>query len=127
MFLLDTVSYYNYIALVFFALFALFIPASFLLTSKMLRVNKPGNKVKNAPYESAEEPIGKSKDVDDEYLAYFALFLPFEIIGLGVLLWSVVARQVTLLTNILVIGLVILSMGFAFIGYKITTEKTRKR
>ncbi len=117
------VTYYNYIALAFFVLFALFIPLSFLLTSKMLRHQSRGNRVKNMAYESAEEPIGKSRDVDNEYLAFFAMFLPFEIVAIIIVLWATAARDVTLGTNVLVIGILIISMILALAGYKFTTDK----
>ncbi|MFI5412672.1 MAG: NADH-quinone oxidoreductase subunit A [Candidatus Micrarchaeales archaeon] len=117
------ISYYNYIALVFFALFALFIPASFLLTSKLLRHKSRGNRVKNMAYESAEEPIGRSRDVDNEYLPFFAMFLPFEIIAIIIVLWSTAARNMTTGTNVLVIGLLIISMALALAGYKFTTDR----
>jgi NADH:ubiquinone oxidoreductase subunit 3 (subunit A) len=117
------ITYYNYIALVFFALFALSVPISFLFTSKMLRTKKAGNKVKNAPYESAEEPIGHARDVDNEYLSFFAIFLPFEIISMVIVLWAVAARQLGQGANVLVIGLIILSMALALAGYKFATDK----
>ena len=65
---------YDYVALVLFVVFAIFIPVSFLLTSKLLRKRGTGNPVKNSPYESGEETIGRSKDIDNEYLSYFMLF-----------------------------------------------------
>jgi len=117
------VTYYNYIALAFFVLFALFIPISFLLTSKMLRQKSNGNKVKNTSYESAEQPIGKARDVATEYLTFFAIFLPFEIISMVVLLWSIAARQLGLAVNIAVIGLAIVSMILALLGYKFAGDK----
>lgn len=117
------VTYYNYIALVFFGLFALFVPLSFLLTSKMLRSSKAGNRVKNAPYESAEATIGKNRDIVDEYLPFFAIFLPFEIISMVIILWSVSARSLDLGTNVLVIGLVIISMALALAGFRFATDK----
>jgi NADH:ubiquinone oxidoreductase subunit 3 (subunit A) len=118
------VTYYNYIALAFFVLFALFVPISFLLTSKMLRVKSRGNRVKNTPYESAEQPIGKTRDVANEYLTFFAIFLPFEIMAMVVVLWSISARQLDLTTNIAVIGLAIVSMALALLGYKFASDRS---
>jgi NADH:ubiquinone oxidoreductase subunit 3 (subunit A) len=117
------VTYYNYIAVGFFILFAIFVPVSFLLTSKMLRPSKPGNRVKNTPYESAEEPIGRSGDVDNEYLAFFAIFLPFEVISMIILLWAVAARSLAAGINVAVIGLLIITMVLALAGYKFASEK----
>ena len=69
---------YNYIAILFFAVLGISIPLLFLLIAKLIGRRSPGNKIKNAPYESAEESLGGSRDVDNEYLPYFMLFLPFE-------------------------------------------------
>ncbi len=117
------VTYYNYIALGFFVLFAIFVPVSFLLTSKLLRPKSIGNKAKNTPYESAEEPIGSSRDVVNEYLPFFAMFLPFEIIALSIVLWTISARELPLGTNVLVLGLVITSMLLALVGYRFASER----
>ncbi len=117
------VTYYNYIALAFFVLFALFVPISFLLTSKLIRQKSHGNKVKNTSYESAEQPIGKARDVANEYLSFFAIFLPFEIMAMVIVLWSIAARQLDLAANIGVIGLVMASMALALLGYKFASDK----
>ncbi len=117
------VTYYNYIALAFFVLFALFVPISFLLTSKMLRQKSRGNRVKNTSYESAEQPIGSARDIATEYLAFFAIFLPFEIMAMVVVLWSISARQLDLTTNIAIIGLAIISMALAMLGYKFISDR----
>jgi len=117
------VTYYNYIALAFFVLFALFVPLSYILTSKLLRQRSKGNRVKNTPYESAEQPIGKTRDIVNEYLSFFAMFLPFEIIAIVIVLWSIAARQLDLADNVAVIGLVIISMALALLGYKFTSDR----
>jgi NADH:ubiquinone oxidoreductase subunit 3 (subunit A) len=115
---------YNYVALFIFVLFAAFVPLSFLLTSWFLRPHKPSNPVKGTSYESAEQPIGRIKDVANEYLPFFAIFLPFEIISMVLLLWAVSARQLPPLTNVIMIGLPILAMTFAWLGYKMTVDKS---
>ena len=109
---------YNYIAIVFFAAAAIFVPYSMLIGAKLLRRNVPANLVKNAPYESAEAPIGENRDVINEYLPFFIIFLPFEVISMILIFWSAVARQISYTSNILVIGLAVISMLFAFAGYK---------
>ena len=114
---------YTYIALVFFIAFALFIPAAFLFTSKLLRLKVPGNKAKNAPYESGEITIGSSRDIDNEYLPYFTAFLPFEIIAIVMLVWSVASSSMGYITNILYIALPIFSLIFVFISYKLIGGK----
>ena len=77
---------YSYIVILIFAAFALIIPTLFILSSKLLGNKYTGNKVKNAPYESAEATIGSEIDIDNEYLPYFAIFLPFEIITVIIIL-----------------------------------------
>lgn len=114
---------YDYLAILVFALFAVFIPVSFLLTSKMLRPSSMRNDVKNAPYESAEKTIGSGRDIDNEYLPFFALFLPFEIISIVLLLWSIAARNMALPSNILVMGMAAVSTLAAVIGYKLIGDK----
>lgn len=116
-------DYYNYIALVVFVLFAIFIPASFLFTSKLLRKNPPGNRVKGTAYESAEQPIGSGRDIDNEYLPFFAIFLPFEIMAMVFILWAIAARTDGSSTNIMIVGLAVLSMALAIVGYKYTSDK----
>ncbi|EQD49860.1 NADH-ubiquinone/plastoquinone oxidoreductase chain 3 [mine drainage metagenome] len=111
--------FYTYIALIFFIAFALFIPAAFLLTAKLLGHREPGNKAKNAPYESGELPIGSSRDIDNEYLPYFTAFLPFEIVAVVLLVWSVASPSLGYTTNLLYIMLPIFSLIFVFISYKL--------
>jgi NADH:ubiquinone oxidoreductase subunit 3 (subunit A) len=110
---------YNYIALLFFVALGLLIPALFLLASKLLGRRYPGNPTKNAPYESAEETIGSSRDVDNEYLPYFMLFLPFEIILAMLLLWSTVAKAIDYNTGTAIILLVVAATAFSSVGYKL--------
>ena len=114
---------YDYLAILIFALFAVFVPVSFLMTSKMLRPRGSPNRVKNAPYESAEETIGGSRDIENEYLPFFALFLPFEIIAIIMLLWSIGARSISYTTDLMVLGLAVGSMGFAIVGYKFISDR----
>lgn len=114
---------YNYIALVFFSLFAIFIPASFLFTSWLLRDRVPSNPVKNAPYESGEIPIGNSRDIDIEYLPYFLLFIPFEIVAVFAIVWASQAQNIGFNSGLYILGLTIISMLLAFAGYKIISDK----
>ena len=116
-------DYYDYIALFIFVLFALFVPASFLLTSKLLRPHKAMNPVRGTSYESAEEPINSGRDVVNEYLHFFVLFLPFEIVGMVLVLWAIAARGLSLTANILIVGLAVVSMALALIGYKIAVRR----
>ncbi len=108
----------NYIALLIFAAFAIFVPLSFLLTAKLLGRKRSGNPVKNAPYESGEEPIGVSKDVENEYLPNFMLFLPFEIIIVLLLVWAAVNRAVPLGASIWILALAVCASALSIIGFR---------
>lgn len=109
---------YNYLALTFFIVIGILIPASIILTAKMLGRRAPSNPVKNAPYESGEETIGSSRDVDNEYLPYFMLFLPFEMVIAILVLWSTVARATEYNVSLGIVVLTVASAGMALVGYK---------
>lgn len=113
---------YNYIALLLFIAFAVFVPVSFVLTTKLLGKKEPGNSVKNAPYESGEETVGDSRDIDNEYLPNFMIFLPFEMIIVILILWSTVAKTINFNTNIAIIMLGVLATALSFIGYKMIRD-----
>lgn len=112
---------YNYLALIIFIAFAAFMPTSFVITIKLLSKKSRGNPVKNSPYESGEETVGNSRDVDNEYLPHFMIFLPFEVIMVALLLWSTVARSAGFATGMAMIMLGVLSTALAFVGYKIAS------
>ena len=114
---------YDYIALAFFVLFAIFIPASFLLTSKMLQKPQRGNHVKNAPYESAEKTTGSARDLDIEYLPFFMLFLPFEVAAVLLLVWGPVASAAGRTTGLLMIGMLVMASALAIAGYYMIGER----
>ncbi|MDE1868594.1 MAG: NADH-quinone oxidoreductase subunit A [Candidatus Micrarchaeota archaeon] len=114
---------FNYIALVVFVAFAIFVPVSFLLTAKMLGRREHGNRVKNAPYEAGEQTIGSSRDIDNEYLPFFMMFLPFEIALVILMLWSVVAKQLAYTTGIEIIALAVISTVFSIVGYRFISGK----
>jgi NADH:ubiquinone oxidoreductase subunit 3 (subunit A) len=115
---------YNYLAILFFAMLGLLVPLMFLLFAKLIGRQSPGNPVKNASYESAEESSGGSRDVDNEYLPYFMLFLPFELTLAMLILWSTVSRVIDYNTSLDIILLVVISMAFSFAGYKLIGDVT---
>ncbi|MCL5412734.1 MAG: NADH-quinone oxidoreductase subunit A [Candidatus Marsarchaeota archaeon] len=114
---------YNYIAIIFFTAFAFFIPYSLLLTSRILRHNSPGNPVKNAPYESAEETVGSGMVIHTEYLPIFALFLPFEVLSLLLLVWAYVAKSAPYTTGIYMLSLLVVAMLFGLAAYRYIGDK----
>lgn len=110
---------YNYISLLFFSAFAILIPASLILTSRMMRKKSKPSKAKNSPYESGEKSTGGSRDIDTEYFPFFMIFLPFEIVTILVLLWSVVAGITPHTQGLEMLGIVLVSTAFAVMGYKL--------
>ncbi len=109
---------YDYVSLLFFAAFGMFIPASLILTSRMIRKKSRPSRVKDAPYESGEKTIGHSRDIDSEYFPFFMVFLPFEIITILVLLWSVVSGIMPHAEGAEMLGIVVVATAFAMLGYK---------
>jgi NADH:ubiquinone oxidoreductase subunit 3 (subunit A) len=114
---------YNYATIFIFLIFGLLVPYSFVLISKLIRKNVAGNSVKNAPWESAEETIGSSRDVDNEYMPYFMLFLPFEMAIVILIVWSTVAKATSYNLSLAILSLGILSVAFSLVGYKFASGK----
>ena len=108
---------YNYLALAFFSIFAILIPLSFLLTAKLLGRKSTGNPVKNSPFESGEESIGTSKDIGNEYLPMFMLFLPFELIVAILIIWSITYNSLSYDSNLAILALLVVSTIVALVGY----------
>jgi NADH:ubiquinone oxidoreductase subunit 3 (subunit A) len=109
---------YNYVALIAFAVLAFVAPLGLLLASRLLGTKRAGNPVKNAPWESGEESVGRARDVENEYLPFFSLFLPFEIIAGILLVWSVVAHGAGYLVGVEVIALALAAGLAAGFGYR---------
>ncbi|MCL4381282.1 MAG: NADH-quinone oxidoreductase subunit A [Candidatus Marsarchaeota archaeon] len=112
----------TYIILVVSFLFALSMPLSFLAVSKLLRPSKDRNPVKNAPYESAEQTVGKSMDTINEYMSFFSIFLAFEIIAIVMVLWAYSSSYFSYGASLLIILSLILSMVFSSIAYRLSSE-----
>ena len=98
-------------------------PFSMLITAKLLRRSFGTNPTKNAPYESAEATIGESRDIINEYLPYFIIFLPFEVITIVLIFWSPVARQLSSADDISMVMLVVMALLFAVAGYQMIRGK----
>lgn len=113
---------YNYAALLFFAVFALAVPTGLILASKILGRKDRGNPIKNAPYESAEATTGSALDVENEYLPFFALFLPFEIVVAMILVWATVALSLPYELDLGMITLGMLATIAAMAGYRIVVS-----
>ncbi len=110
---------YNYIALAFFAAVSLAMPFTFLLGARLLGRREPRNAVKGAPYESGEETIGGSRDVDNEYLPLFMLFVPFELVAAMLLIWAGAAASAGYTIGIAMLVLGSLATALALLGYAV--------
>ncbi len=115
--------YYNYIALLFFAIVSIGVPAGMLFASKLIRDESVGNATKNAPYESGEETIGRTMDADTEYFPFLMLFLPFELIAVLALLVMPSLYSTSFYTGLSLVGLLAVAMIFAFIGYRLISGR----
>ena len=78
-----------------------------------------GTVAKNAPYESGEATTGESRDVDNEYMPHFMLFLPFEIVIAILILWSIAPKGLGYYTNVAILMIGFVATVLSFFGYKI--------
>ena len=114
---------YDYVAFGFFTLVAVLLPISLLLFSKSVRKKAVKNAVKNAPYESAEASTGSHRDTDTEFLPFAMLFLPFEIIGIVILLWAQSAKQNSTPANIEMVIFLVMATLLAMACLKLIRDE----
>ena len=100
----------NAAALTIFILFSLFVPASMILTSILLRKRTRRNTVRDAPYESAEQTIGSGMSIMREYLNYFTMFIAYEILVAMLFVWVPVARSIPFRSNVAMLSLLAIGM-----------------
>lgn len=94
----------DYLVITVFAAFSFLFPVSLLIFSKLIRIRKPQNEVATLNFESAEESIGSRLSIMKEYFHYFSAFLAFEVIATVILVWAVVARELSMGVDIAVIA-----------------------
>lgn len=109
---------YDYIALAVFTVLAFLVPLGLILGSKLIARRSPGNPIKNAPWESGEASVGRARDVENEYLPFFSLFLPFEVVAGILLVWSISAYGLSYSVDLGMIVLAIASGAAAVFGYR---------
>src|SRR5438105_13794963 len=76
--------------IIIFAILAFFVPLSMLAFSKLIGPKTSQNPIKLGNYESAEVPIGLHRDITNEYLHYFPLYLGFEVVAVIIIAWVIV-------------------------------------
>lgn len=96
---------YTYVAVAIFAALALFVPISMLILAKLIGASPKQNPIKLESYESAETPIGLSRDITNDYLEYFPLYLGFEIVIVIVFSWAAVSGKVAMGVSLGIIGI----------------------
>lgn len=114
----------DYLAVAVFGFLALFVPASMLLSIWLLGPKTKQNPVKLLNYESAEEPIGTHKDITNEYLHYFPLYLGFEFTAIVVIAWASVFSLSLGIINILMMAL--MGVALLFSAFALLIAKTKE-
>ena len=99
------VASYTYVAVAIFAALALFVPISMLILARLIGARPSQNPIKLENYESAETPIGRSRDITNDYLEYFPLYLGFEIVIVIVLSWAAVSGSISMPVSLGIIGI----------------------
>lgn len=102
--------YPNYVAILVFAFFAVFVPASMIIGSMMIRKRRSSSQVAELNFESGEESVGSRITIMKEYFHYFSLFLFFEILVTITLFWVIAARSVGYVYNYFMLAF--LAAGF---------------
>jgi NADH:ubiquinone oxidoreductase subunit 3 (subunit A) len=115
----ETVSIIVFIAL------ALLVPGSMLLLSKMIGAKPRQNPVKLGNYESAEVPIGSARDITNEYLHYFPLYLGFEVVVVIILAWSTAYGKLSMARDLEIMGISVLAFVMSVLALAIAHMKDR--
>src|SRR5208337_2198187 len=89
-----------YLELLIFAGVALLVPALMLCFSKLVRPPSDENDAETAPYESAEESVGRDFTIMGEYAQYFVAFIAFGVLAAVVIIWSTFTRQLGFVGNL---------------------------
>ncbi len=113
----------DYLAIAVFGLLALFVPATMLFAMRMLRPRTKQNAVKLLNYESAEESIGTHKDITNEYLHYFPLYLGFEFTVIVLIAWAYVFNVSLVKTNVIIMALPAAAFVFSLFALMIAKRK----
>ena len=104
--------YPTYLPISIYAAFSIFMPASIILTSIVLRGITKSNAVKNSAYESAEQSRGTRISIMNEYIHYFPMFISLEIVAAMILIWLLTARSIPFISSVFILNL--MAVGFAF-------------
>lgn len=114
----------SYLSIAIFIIFALFIPASLILFSKLIRIQDDVNQVSQLNFESGERTSGKRISVMGEYLHYFSSFLAFELIGAVILIWVGINQSLSATLNIEILSVAL--FGFLLQMFVILIARHRE-
>ncbi|MGI0141699.1 MAG: NADH-quinone oxidoreductase subunit A [Candidatus Micrarchaeales archaeon] len=114
---------YGFVTLAVFGAIALFVPLSMLLLAKLLGARTRQNPVKLQNYESAEVPIGTNKDVTNEYLHYFPLYLGFEMVVVVLIAWASVSSKISQNISFAIIGISVMAFVLSALALGIAHSK----
>ncbi len=107
-----------YIDLIVFAIVAAMVPIGMLLVSRLLSRKMKRNDILLDNYESAEMPIGDVKDITNDYLYYFPIFIAFELLIVALIFWSFVYSGIGIYFSAAVMLMLILGTIATFISLK---------
>ncbi len=113
----------DYLAVLVFVVFSLLFPASLLLFSKLIRKRSEPNPVSTLNFESSEESRGRRLTLMKEYFHYFSAFLAFEIIAAVILVWAILAKDLSSRVNIAVIGFAVFGSVFELFAILLATRR----
>ncbi|MDE1846274.1 MAG: NADH-quinone oxidoreductase subunit A [Candidatus Micrarchaeota archaeon] len=114
---------YTYIPVAIFAALALFVPISMLVLAKLIGATPRQNPIKLENYESAESPIGVSRDITNDYLQYFPLYLGFEIVIVIILGWAAVSSSIPTAVSLGIIGISAVAFVLSSFALRISHAK----
>ncbi|MDE1825727.1 MAG: NADH-quinone oxidoreductase subunit A [Candidatus Micrarchaeota archaeon] len=113
------------VSVIVFMALALFVPASMLLLSRLIGAKPRQNPIKLGNYESAEVPIGSARDITNEYLHYFPLYLGFEVVVVIILAWASVYGKLSMARDLEIIGISVLAFVMSVLALAIAHMKER--
>lgn len=114
----------DYLAIAVFGFLALLVPGIMLFLIRMLGPRTKQNAVKLLNYESAEESIGTHRDITNEYLHYFSLYLGFEFTVIVVMAWVYVFNVSLVKINVMI--MMLLAVAFVFSLFALIIAKIKE-
>jgi NADH:ubiquinone oxidoreductase subunit 3 (subunit A) len=115
---------YTYVALSVFAILAVLVPAGMEIVSRLMRPRPSYGSARNQNYESAEDAGGHTRDITNDYLHYFPLFIAFEIVSVMAILWAFSASALDAAQNVYMVALLLFFTILTFVTALLTNSTT---